>query len=170
MKLVFIDAEYTGEHAYITGFRSGSLPSEGMLYLRLNDYDPDQVSDWLRANVLNMIPDEGRVNSARGSTGPRPHCSRYSSDERVHLVSACLGSDLLLTFELFKHARPELKYFHALHCLPDYLNHTHHFDLNTLMVLAVLIPTGTGTNLLDTKIRACGTTRCTMREWYGFAS
>jgi DNA polymerase III epsilon subunit-like protein len=143
LRLVFIDAEYTGEHAYTTLVSLGLATLEGdELYLRLNDYDPDQVSDWLRANVLNMIPDEGRVNSAQAYELLAAFLSGYSSGERVHLVSAGLGSDLLLTFELFKHARPELQYFHALHCLPDYLNHTHHFDLNTLMVLAGADPDG----------------------------
>jgi len=137
VKFVFIDAEYTGEHAYATLVSLGLVTLEGdELYLRLNDYDEAQVTDWLRANVLSLIPSDDRIDSSEAYRRLASFLERYAAGARVHLVSAGLGSDLLLTFELFRHARPDLRYFHALHCLPPCLNHAHHFDLNTLMVLA----------------------------------
>jgi hypothetical protein len=141
VKLAFIDAEYTGEHAYTTLVSLGVVTLEGdELYLRLNDYDEAQVTHWLRDNVLALIPDEGRITSAEAYRRLAVFLEAYSSGERIHLVSAGLGSDLLLTYELFRHARPGLRYFHALHCLPPYLNHAQHYDLNTMMTLAGLDP------------------------------
>jgi 3' exoribonuclease, RNase T-like len=141
VKLAFIDAEYTGEHAYTTLVSLGVVTLEGKeLYLPLNDYDETQVTDWLRDNVLALIPHQDRITSAEAYRRLSAFLETYSSGERVHLVSAGLGSDLLLTYELFRHARPELRYFHALHCLPPYLNHAQHYDLNTMMTLVGLDP------------------------------
>ena len=38
--------------------------------------------------------------------------------------------------QIYHQGFPNLKYFHDLHCLPDYLNHSEHFDLNTIFYLA----------------------------------
>lgn len=135
--LVFIDAEYTGEHAYTTLVSLGLVALDGRsLYLTLNDYDRAQATDWLRANVLSMIEPEQTVDSPTAFRRLDAWLREIAGDGRVCLVSAGLGSDLLLLFELYRHAQPQLKYFHALHCLPDYLNHAEHFDLNTLFFAA----------------------------------
>src|SRR5262245_45123377 len=137
MKVVFIDAEYTGEHAYTTLVSLGLVTLEGdSLYVTLNDYDHDQVTPWLRDNVLNAIDSARSVSSAEAYRTVSNWLEQYSAGDPVHLVSAGLGSDLLLLFELWKHSRPGMKYFHALHCLPRYLNHAQHFDLNTLLFIA----------------------------------
>lgn len=136
-KLVFIDAEYTGEHAYTTLVSLGLVTIDGKeLYLTLNDYDRAQVTDWLRDNVLSMIEPQTTVGSATAFRQLDDWLIQIAGGGRICLVSAGLGSDLLLLFELYRHRRPDLKYFHALHCLPDYLNHVEHFDLNTLFFAA----------------------------------
>jgi DNA polymerase III epsilon subunit-like protein len=136
-RLVFIDAEYTGEHAYTTLVSLGLVSLDGQeLYLTLNDYDNDQVTDWLQDNVLSMINPASTINSETAFKQLSKWIARVAAGGRVCLVSAGLGSDLLLLFELYKYGVPNLKYFHALHCLPDTLNHTEHFDLNTLFFAA----------------------------------
>jgi hypothetical protein len=136
-QLVFIDAEYTGEHAHTTLVSLGLVAMDGReLYLTLNDYDRDQVTDWLKANVLSMIDPETTVDSVTAFRLLDGWLKEVAGGGRICLVSAGLGSDLLLLFELYRHSRPDLKYFHALHCLPDFLNHVEHFDLNTLFFAA----------------------------------
>lgn len=136
MKFVFIDAEYTGEHAYTTLVSIGLVTLEGeALYVTLNDYDEEQVTPWLRQNVLSLIDQTLSVSSAEAYLRVSAWLKRHSGGEPIHLVSAGLGSDLLLLFELWKHSSPGARYFHALHHLPPYLNHAQHFDLNTLMFL-----------------------------------
>lgn len=136
-QLVFIDAEYTGEHAYTTLVSLGLVALDGgSLYLTLNDYDQGQVTDWLRENVIATIDPAQATDSPAAFRRLDAWLREVADGGRICLVSAGLGSDLLLLFELYRHARPDLKYFHALHCLPDYLNHTEHFDLNTLLFVA----------------------------------
>tara|TARA_A100001011_G_C13721134_1_gene599667 strand:+ start:390 stop:572 length:183 start_codon:yes stop_codon:yes gene_type:complete len=54
MKYVFIDAEFTGEHAKTTLVSLGLVSFSGKeLYLTLNDFDLDQVTDWL--TIPNLI-------------------------------------------------------------------------------------------------------------------
>lgn len=135
--LVFIDAEYTGEHAYTTLVSLGLVTLDGReLYLTLNDYDRDQVTEWLKDNVLSMIESQTTVDSGTAFRKLNDWLIEIAGGGRICLVSAGLGSDLILLFELYKHSRRDQKYFHALHCLPDFLNHVEHFDLNTLFFAA----------------------------------
>lgn len=141
MKIVFIDAEYTGEHARTTLVSLGLVTLEGeSLYLRLNDYDRSQVTDWLRENVLDLIDERDAISSREAYEELAPWLESYSGGEPVALCSPGLGSDLLLLFELYHHACPELPYFHALHCLPAHLNHVWHLDLNTLLACGGVDP------------------------------
>lgn len=136
-ELVFIDAEYTGEHAHTTLVSLGLVALVGReLYLTLNDYDREQVTDWLEDNVLSMIDPQTTVDSPTAFRQLDPWLREVADGGRICLVSAGLGSDLILLFELYKHNRPDMKYFHALHCLPEFLNHEEHFDLNTLFYFA----------------------------------
>ena len=58
-KIVFIDTEFTGEHAYTTLISIGVVTLDGReLYITLNDYDKDQITDWLKENVLADIDPE----------------------------------------------------------------------------------------------------------------
>jgi len=133
MKLVCIDAEYTGEHAFTTLVSLGLVGLDGReLYLTLNDYDCDQVTKWLKDNVLTLIDESQSVSSKEAYQRLREWLEEYGAGERIHLVSAGKGPDIILLNQLYHHACPERKYFHNLYCLPDYLNHTEHFDLNTL--------------------------------------
>jgi len=134
MKLVFLDAEYTGQHALTTLVSVGLVTFEGAeLAVALNDYDETQVTPWLRAHVLKVIDPGKRVSSPEGFRRVAAWLDQYATGERVHLVSAGLGSDLILFFDLWRHGIPPERAFHALHDLPRYLSHAQHFDLNTLL-------------------------------------
>ena len=132
-KIVFIDGEFTGEHARTTLISLGVVTLEGAeLYLTLNDYAEEQVSDWVAANVLADIDPTGAVDSAQAYRLLDGFLSDYAAGQRLYVVSAGLLQDVVLMFELYHHACPEREYFHALHCLPGYLQHHAMIDLNTL--------------------------------------
>ena len=133
LKIVFIDTEFTGEHAYTTLVSLGLVTLEGdELYMTLNDYDKDQVTEWLVNNVLEDIDHEKSVNLETAYKMLSAFLAEYSDGNPLYVVSCGLLQDYLLMLELFKFSQPGRKYFHALHCLPDYLNHYVAIDLNTL--------------------------------------
>lgn len=141
LKIVFLDAEVTGEHAKTTLVSVGMVTIEGeSLYITLNDYDREQVYPWLEEHVLSSIDESKSVTSAKAFELISKWLSKYSGGDEIRLVSAGLGADLFLVFELYKYAYPERKFFHALHCLPDFINHSKHIDLNTLFQVAGLDP------------------------------
>jgi len=137
MKVVCIDAEFTGEHAYTTLVSLGLVTLEGEeLYLTLNDFDQNQVTDWLNDNVLSMINEQQSLSSFEAFERLHLWLEAYREGQPIHLVTAGKGADIILMFELYHQAHPEREYFHYLHCLPEYLNHSMHFDLNTLLFAA----------------------------------
>lgn len=141
MKFAFVDAEFTGEHAKTTLVSLGIVGmGDEALSVTLNDYDADQVTPWLRENVLNLIDESKSVPSGEAYELVSEWFEAYSSGDRVSLVSAGKLTDLLLLFELWHHGFPERRYFHHLHCLPEYLNHAAHFDLPTILFLAGIDP------------------------------
>jgi hypothetical protein len=133
MKIAFVDTEYTGEHALMTLVSVGlvTLDSEA-LYVTLDDYDSDQVTDWLRQHVLSQIDDASRVSKAEAFRRIASFLERYSAGAPVSLVSAGKATDLIQLFQVWHLAHPEKKHFHALYDLPDFLRHRAHFDLDTL--------------------------------------
>lgn len=141
MKVVFVDTEYTGEHARTTLVSVGLVTLGGAsLYVTLNDYARDQVTEWLRTHVLSLIDE-------RESVSVREACERvdrflrdYSQDEPVVLVSAGKATDLIQVFQLWQSRCPPGKYFHALYDLPPYLRHRWHMDLDTLFTVAGIDP------------------------------
>lgn len=141
MKIVFIDTEYTGEHALTTLVSIALVTLEGdTLHLTLNDYSPEQVTEWLRANVLSLIDEGQRISRLEAFDRIERFLEDYAADERVTLVSAGKITDLLLLFQLWHYRCPEKKYFHGLYDLPDYLCHRAHVDLDTLFFAAGVDP------------------------------
>lgn len=141
VKLVFLDTEFTGEHARATLVSLGLVTLEGEeLYLCLDDYDPDQVTDWLRDNVLAHIDPATAISSALAYQRLAAWLESYADGKPLYVVSAGLLQDYILFLELFRFACPDRKYFHALHCLPPYLQHHAAMDLNTLFRVCGLDP------------------------------
>ncbi|MFO0678099.1 MAG: 3'-5' exoribonuclease [Polyangiaceae bacterium] len=146
-RYLFVDAEFTGEHQHTT-LVSLALVGEDDRELEVicDDFDRDQVTDWLRTNVLDHLDMSVAVPSAEAFRRVEAFVHAYGEGRPVRLVSAGKLQDLLLLFELWKHGdawrreSPPARYFHYLRGLPSELNHAAHVDLNTMMMLAGVDP------------------------------
>jgi len=140
-KIIFIDTEFTGEHAATTLVSLGIVTLDGdELYLTFDDYDHKQVTDWLQENVLANIDKSQSVSSSEGYLLMNRFLSDYSDAFPIFVVSAGLAQDSVLFMELFKYGCPNPEHFHSLHHLPDYLKHNAFIDLNTLFRAAGKVP------------------------------
>jgi DNA polymerase III epsilon subunit-like protein len=141
MKLVFIDCEFTGEHAFATLVSIGLVTLEGEeLYINLNDFDRAQVTPWLTENVLSKIDEVSGIDSEKACRLFSTFFEKYSGGNPISLISAGKLNDILLLFQLWHTMFSSLPYFHFGNYLPDYLNHRAHFDLNTLFFAAGIDP------------------------------
>jgi hypothetical protein len=137
----FIDAEYTGEHARTTLVSLAVVGEDGeSVELVFDDFDRDQVTPWLEENVLAHLDMAKAVSRHEGWTRLVAWFEDYRRGRPVSLVSVGKTHDLVLLFELWHFACPERKYFHNLHCLPDWLNHAAHYDLPTVFFMRGLDP------------------------------
>jgi hypothetical protein len=140
-KYLFIDAEFTGEHQKTTPVSFGLVGMDGeSLSVVFNDYDRDQVTPWLEEHVLAHLDHDAAVPRSVGWRRIAAFMEEYAGGERIALVSAGKLTDIILLFELWHFGHPERRYFHNLYCLPDYLNHAAHLDLNTMFLLAGIDP------------------------------
>jgi len=140
-KIIFIDTEFTGEHAHTTLVSLGVVTLDGQkLYVTLNDYDVTQVSDWLKENVLSLIDESSSIDSPTAYAQLYRFLKEYAQGQKLYLISAGLAQDLVLFMELFKYGRPGSKQFHALYDLPDFLSHYAFYDLNTLFMACGVLP------------------------------
>lgn len=136
MKLVFVDTEYTADHAYATLISAGFVTMDGdELLLVLNDWDRDQLTDWVSNNVLDKIDLTQATDSLTACNRLEEFLTSYGQGEPICLVSAGKGNDLLLVFQLWHSRHPEMKHFH-FDKLPSWLWHRDHFDLDTLFFTA----------------------------------
>lgn len=140
-KFAFVDAEFTGEHQMSTLVALAVVGAgEEQIYLTFSDYERSQVTPWLKKNVLRYIDPNSCVSYKEGYRQLSTWFSSYAKGEQVSLVSVGKTLDLLLLFELWHHRYPKRRYFHNLHCLPKYLNHSAHFDLPTIFWLSGVSP------------------------------
>ena len=64
MKIIFLDTEFTGEHSKTTLVSAGFVTLDNKkLYITLNDYNKDQVTPWLKKNVLSKIDKKFSISS-----------------------------------------------------------------------------------------------------------
>ncbi len=105
-----------------------------------NDYDRLQVTPWLRENVLSHLDLSQALSQRENFKKIAAWFDEYSNGERVSVVTYGKTLDLVLLFELWHFAHPERPYFHYEQCLPDYLNHSAHFDMPTIFFLAGIDP------------------------------
>ena len=131
-KIIFIDTEFTGEHAYTTLVSLGITTLEGdEFYVTLNDYDKNQVSKWLKKNVLSNINSAKSISSKEAYIKLDLFLKEYANNQKLYVVSCGLLQDYILMIELFKHSNPN-NHFDSFNCLPSYLKHYAAIDLNTL--------------------------------------
>jgi DNA polymerase III epsilon subunit-like protein len=140
-RVVFLDTEYTGEHAATTLISMGLVTLDGQeLHLVYDDYERDQVTDWLRENVLPYL-DNSRARSAPENLALlTKFLEAYVGDGKLYLVSAGLTFDIVLFLDQFKHGGHKDKYYHALHDPPSCVRNASFMDLNTMMRIAGLAP------------------------------
>lgn len=141
MKLVFIDTEFTSLHAFTTLVSVGMVGLDGREhYVSLNDYDRDQVTPWVKDNVLSKIDPSKSVSTVEALNLTKSFLESYAAGEKISFVTPGKCSDLTLVFQIWHAEFPERKYFHFLDCLPSYLSHREHLDLDTLFFAAGLDP------------------------------
>lgn len=126
MKL-FFDTEFTGLHQNTTLISIGIVALDGRyFYAEFNDYNKDQVNDWIQENVIeNLLYNEEETYCIEESLVPytkihddyTPLCVRMKNDtaniasklkdwlyqfhDGVQLWSDCLAYDLVLFNQLF---------------------------------------------------------------------
>jgi len=141
MKFVFVDCEYTSTHAKTTLVSIGLVTYGGKeLYLTLNDYDKDQLSDWVKENVIIYIDESKSISTKQAVKEISNFLEEYSEGEKVSIVSAGKSVDVTLLFQMWHSLHPELKYFSFERYLPTYLRHRSHFDLDTIFFCKGLDP------------------------------
>ena len=95
-KIVFLDTEFTGEHATATLVSIGLCTLDGRsFYATFNDYDETQITDWLRENVLVRIERTSSVSSAEGYQRMRAFLDEYAGEDRLYVVTAGLAQDVI---------------------------------------------------------------------------
>lgn len=136
MKYVFVDCEYTSTHHHTTLISIGLVSYNGReLYITLNDYNKDQLSDWVKVNVMATIDESKSVSSKQACLLIAKFLEDYSNGEKISIITAGKTFDNILLFQLWHTAFPELKYFSFERYLPDYLRHRRHFDLDTIFFM-----------------------------------
>ncbi len=141
MKIVFVDAEFTGLHAATTLVSMGLVTFEGApLYVSFNDYNRPQVTEWLQDNVLNLIDERMSVSTPEGFRRIADFLEGYAQGDPITLVSAGKAFDLILLFELWGARCPSGTAFHWHQWVPGYLCHRAHLDLDTLFVACGIDP------------------------------
>lgn len=119
---IFFDTEFTGLHQNTTLISIGLVAETGAtFYAELTDYDPKQVDDWIRDNVISNL--EFNDESLKGMStvtfltegdkfrgfGDTQTIKKYltnwlSQFEHVEMWSDCLAYDWVLFCHIFGHA------------------------------------------------------------------
>lgn len=101
MKL-FFDTVFTGLHQNTTLLSIGIVDENGReFYRELDDYDPTQLNDWLRTNVVANFLNEGSVNHSMLREDLREWLKAYDFGETIEVWSDCLAYDWVLFCEIF---------------------------------------------------------------------
>ena len=113
---VFFDTEFTGLHQSTTLISIGLISDCGKtFYAEFNDYDFNQVDDWLKENVINNLQYNGiyqKLDKTKESVSYKSTTENikvmlsewFSQFEEVEIWSDCLSYDWVLFNEIFGHA------------------------------------------------------------------
>lgn len=110
---IFFDTEFTGLHQNTTLISIGCIAEDGKtFYAELEDYDKNQIDEWLRENVINNLAKSlGELFYMADSTS-YGNTHRIAKDlkewltqwDKVEMWSDCLSYDWILFNQLFGHA------------------------------------------------------------------
>lgn len=114
---VFLDTEFTGLHQHTTLISIGLIDEQGkMFYAELNNYNINQVDEWIEENVIKHltynhtlmalnISKHNDVSMKGTSDAVASELRRWLSQyDSVEIWSDCLAYDWVLFNELFGHA------------------------------------------------------------------
>ena len=109
-KIIFIDAEFTGERQNTTLISLGIVTlDERELYITFNDYDKKQINPWLKKNVLSKIDKKNSINSKMAFKKINSFLKKYSQGKNIRIVSYGLTQDVILFYQLFKFKKKKNK-------------------------------------------------------------
>jgi len=101
MKL-FFDTEFTGLHQNTSLLSIGIVDENGRTFYReLDDYDYNQLNDWLKNNVIANFTNEGSVNMGMLKDDLLEWLKAYDYGEQIEVWSDCLAYDWVLFCEIF---------------------------------------------------------------------
>jgi oligoribonuclease (3'-5' exoribonuclease) len=112
---IYFDTEFTGLHKKTTLVSIGVVADNGnTFYAELNDYDGNQVDEWLEENVISKLKYseymgilEKSTDSSMSMKGPSHIVAKCLSDwveklgsDQVTIVSDCMHYDMVLLIDL----------------------------------------------------------------------
>lgn len=113
---IFFDCEFTGLHKNTTLISIGLISEcDKTFYAEFNDYDFNQVDDWLKENVINNLQYKGiyqQLDKTENSISYKSTTENIkeklttwlSQFEEVEMWSDCLSYDWVLFNQIFGHA------------------------------------------------------------------
>ena len=104
----------------------------GYIHLTFNQYDPEQVTDWLKDNVIRNIEASKSVSYQEGFKSIKKWLENYRENKNISLISVGKTLDANFTFPIVALDHKARRYFHNLHCLPEFSTHSAHFKLPTI--------------------------------------
>lgn len=99
---IFFDTEFTGLHKSTTLISIGIVSEDGReLYYELNDYDKNQIDDWLEDNVIANLNNLESINTEELRVAIEEFIKPY---DKVEVWSDCLSYDWVLFNQIWGHA------------------------------------------------------------------
>src|SRR5690606_34301086 len=99
---IFFDTEFTGLHQNTTLISIGMVAEDGReLYCELNDFDENQVDDWIQYNVIQNLHLTNRINTDALRKAIEGFIEPYSN---VEMWGDCNSYDWVLFCNIWGHA------------------------------------------------------------------
>ena len=103
---LFMDMEFTGLHQNTTLISISLLPENNFVgesyYAELNDYDENQVDDWIQENVIGNLNQYIAINKERLKFELISYFAEFESKGiEVEIWGDCLAYDWVLFCEIF---------------------------------------------------------------------
>jgi len=96
---VFFDTEFTGLHQGTTLMSIGLVDENGRtFYAELNDYDEQQVDDWIKDNVIANFTGKNTLSMSELKDSLTEWFEEY---DQVEIWSDCLAYDWVLFVNIF---------------------------------------------------------------------